>query len=485
MRAFLFFLTYLCNMQPLAKALLQSLPYTPTAQQSQLADMLATYIDNSGESETFILKGYAGTGKTTMIAALSRILPQFKFRVVLLAPTGRAAKVLAGYAEQPALTVHKKIYKPTATQGGGIRFSLSPNMHANTVFIVDEASMIGHKGVDNGFFESNSLIEDLAEYVFTGHNCRLIFSGDTAQLPPVGMDESPALNPNFLKQLFGMRVSVFELTEVVRQQKESGILYNATVLRSTMHDKEPAIPRIELANFKDVIRVEGYELQEHLESSYNKYGVEGTVLITRSNKRAVAYNGRIRAAIMQQFEEVCAGDYVMVVKNNYYWLDELSKAGFIANGDILAIEKVRGIEEKYGFRFVDASVTMIDYPGEPAMEVKLLLSTLYSDAPALAYEDSGMLYEALMNEYEHLPQKRQRMAELKKNPYYNALQVKFAYAVTCHKSQGGQWNHVYVEQSFMPKDITGIEFKRWLYTAMTRAKEKLYLINFSGEFFGE
>ncbi|UPT68387.1 MAG: AAA family ATPase [Sphingobacteriales bacterium JAD_PAG50586_3] len=460
------------------------MPYAPTSQQALLADKLATYIASSGESEVFILRGYAGTGKTTMIGALSRILPQFKFRVVLLAPTGRAAKVLANYSDQPALTVHKKIYKPKSTQGGGIRFSLSPNMHSNTVFIVDEASMIGHKGVDNGFFESSSLIEDLTEYVFTGNNCRLIFSGDTAQLPPVGMEESPALSAKFLNQLFGMRATEFELTEVVRQQKESGILFNATQLRSTMYQEVPAIPHIELTGFKDVVRVEGYELQEHLESSYNKFGVEGTVLITRSNKRAVAYNGRIRAAIMQQFEEICTGDYLMVVKNNYYWLDESSKAGFIANGDILAIEKVRGIEEKYGFRFVDATVTMIDYPGEPAMEVKLLLSALYSDAPALSWEDSGMLYEALMQEYEHLPKKHQRMAELKKNPYYNALQVKFAYAVTCHKSQGGQWNHVYVEQSFAPKDITGIEFKRWLYTAVTRATERLYLINFTDDFFG-
>jgi ATP-dependent exoDNAse (exonuclease V) alpha subunit len=472
-------------MQPLAQALLKSLPYTPTVQQGALADKLATYIGNSTENEVFVLKGYAGTGKTTMIAALAQILPQFKYRVVLLAPTGRAAKVLAGYSKQPALTVHKKIYKPKSTSGGGVQFNLSPNMHTNTVFIVDEASMIGHQAADNGFFTSNSLIEDLAEYVFTGHNCRLIFSGDTAQLPPVGMADSPALNPEFLNQMFGMRAMAFELTDVVRQKQESGILFNATELRNELAAGTTNIPHIELKGFTDVIRVEGYELQEHLESSYNKYGVEGTVLITRSNKRAVAYNGRIRAAIMQQFDEIASGDYLMVVKNNYFWLDESSKAGFIANGDILLIEKVRNITDIYGLRFADAVVTMIDYPGEPAMEVKLLLSTLYSDAPALRYEDSGLLFDALMQEYEHLPQKRQRMAEIKKNPYYNALQVKFAYAVTCHKSQGGQWNHVYVEQSFAPKDAEGVEFKRWLYTAVTRATEKLYLINFTGEFFGD
>lgn len=470
-------------MLPLAQALLKFLPYAPTLQQSTLADKLANYIAGSTENEAFILRGYAGTGKTTMIAALAAVLPQFKFRVVLLAPTGRAAKVLAGYANQPALTVHKKIYRPTSVPGGGVRYTLSPNMHTHTVFIVDEASMIGQAGNESALYESNSLIHDLAEYVFTGHNCRLIFSGDTAQLPPVGMQESPALSHEFLSRMFGMKAQGYELTDVVRQKSESGILYNATELRTNMADEKPTIPHIELAGFKDVIRVEGYELQEHLESSYNKYGVDGTVLITRSNKRAVAYNSRIRAAILQQYDEIAGGDYLMVVKNNYFWLDSSSKAGFIANGDILMVEKVRGVHEKYGFRFADATLTLVDYPGEPPIEAMLMLSTLYSDAPALAFDDSGMLYEALMQEYEHLPTKRQRVAEIKKNPYYNALQIKFAYAVTCHKSQGGQWNHVYVEQSFNAQECTSPDFKRWLYTAITRATEKLYLINFNDSFF--
>lgn len=470
-------------MQSLDEALLKSLPYVPTPQQSVLAKELERYISKSTESEVFVLKGYAGTGKTTMIAALSDVLPQFKFKVVLLAPTGRAAKVLANYSSKPALTIHKKIYKPTSVAGGGVRFTLSQNMHTNTVFIVDEASMIGHDSNEKSLFESNGLLNDLIEYVFSGDNCRLIFCGDTAQLPPVGMDESPALDKKFLNNLFNVTAVSVELTDVVRQKSESGILYNATTLRNTLNDKEAGIPTIITKGFKDVIRVEGYELQELLESSYSRHGVEGTALITRSNKRANAYNGRIRTVIHGQYDELCAGDYLMAVKNNYYWLEGTSKAGFIANGDILKVEKVRNITEKHGFKFADVVVGMIDYPDEPSMEIKLMLSTLYTDGPALTYEQSGQFYQNILADYEHITNKRARMLEIKKDPFYNALQVKFAYAITCHKSQGGQWDDVYIEQGFNPEDVKGREFKRWLYTAMTRASEKLYLVNFSNDFF--
>ena len=474
---------YLWRMQSLDEALLKSLPYTPTAQQSELAMHLANYISKSTESEVFVLKGYAGTGKTTMVAALSDVLPQFNFKVVLLAPTGRAAKVLANYSSKQAFTIHKKIYKPTAVAGGGVKFLLGQNMHTNTVFIIDEASMIGHSNNEKSMFESNGLLYDLIEYVFSGTNCRLIFVGDTAQLPPVGNDESPALDKKFLSDLFNVSAVGVELTDVVRQKSESGILYNATTLRSTLGDKEAGIPTIITQNFKDVVRVEGYELQELIEESYSRHGVEGTALITRSNKRANAYNARIRAVIRQQYEELCGGDYLMAVKNNYFWLEPTSKAGFIANGDILRVEKVRGISEKYGFKFADVVVAMVDYPDEPTMEIKLLLSTLYTDGPALNYEQAGIFYQNILADHEHITNKRARMLEIKKSPYYNALQVKFAYAITCHKSQGGQWDHVYVEQGFNPEDVKGREFKRWLYTAMTRASEKLYLVNFSNDFF--
>lgn len=471
-------------MQPLDEALLNSLPYTPTAQQSMLAKELARYISEANESELFILRGYAGTGKTTMVAALSDVLPKYKFKVVLLAPTGRAAKVLAGYSNKPAFTIHKKIYRPNSVPGGGVKFALSGNMHTNTVFIVDEASMIGSDANEKSLFESNGLLHDLIEYVFQGDNCRLILVGDTAQLPPVGMDESPALDKDFLNKIFTVSAVGVELTDVVRQKRESGILYNATELRTILNDEVSQIPHILLNSFKDIVRVEGYELQELLESSYSRHGVEGTTLITRSNKRANAYNARIRAVIRQQFEEICGGDYLMAVKNNYYWLDgTTSKAGFIANGDIVRVEKVRNITEKYGLKFADAVVSMVDYPDEPAIEVKLLLSTLYTDGPALPYEDSNLFYQAVMEEYMDIPNKWKRSQELKKNPFFNALQVKFAYAITCHKSQGGQWDHVYVEQGFAPDDIKKREFKRWLYTAMTRATEKLYLVNFSDDFF--
>lgn len=471
-------------MQPLDEALLKSLPYTPTVQQAMLAKELATYIDRGNESELFILRGYAGTGKTTMVAALSDVLPKYKFRVVLLAPTGRAAKVLAGYSNKPALTIHKKIYRPSSVPGGGVKYSLSANMHTNTVFIVDEASMIGADSNEKNLFESNGLLHDLIEYVFQGQNCRLIFCGDTAQLPPVGMEESPALDKDYLNKIFTVSAVGVELTEVVRQKQESGILYNATELRTILNNDEPKFPHIELKGFKDVVRVEGYELQELLETSYSRHGVEGTTLITRSNKRANAYNARIRAVIRQQFEELAAGDYLMAVKNNYFWLDgTTSKAGFIANGDILRVDKVRSITENYGLKFADVTVALVDYPDEEPIEMKLLMSTLYAEGPALPYEESNALYQAILEEYMHIPNKWQRMQELKKNPFYNALQVKFAYAVTCHKSQGGQWDHVYVEQGFMKDDIMKREFKRWLYTAITRATEKLYLVNFSEDFF--
>lgn len=471
-------------MMPIANAILGKLPYEPTSQQRQLAQRLEGYFNSTVSDEVFILRGYAGTGKTTFIAALAHILPQFNWTVVLLAPTGRAAKVLAGYADLPANTIHRRIYKPQSVAGGGVRFSLGHNFAKNTVFIVDEASMIGtSQGKEQTLYEGANVLSDLLEYVFTGSNCKLLFSGDVAQLPPVGASDSPALTGDFFKSLFINAAHQHELTEVVRQKSSSGILYNATDLRENITAQNTDAFTFYTKGFKDIIRLEGHEIQEQLETSYRQNGVEGTTLITRSNKRANAYNLRIRGTILDQYEPIAAGDYLMAVKNNYFWLEPSSKAGFIANGDILYVEKVRSIEDKYGFTFADIQVTMTDYPDELPFDLKVNIAPIHSDSPALSYEESNILFEALMEEYADLPTKRQRFLELKKNPFYNALQVKFGYAVTCHKSQGGQWNHVYVENYFRPDEVNTVDYKRWLYTAITRSTDKVFLLNFNDSFF--
>jgi len=456
------------------------LSFTPTSDQSLLITLLSEFISSLNEREIMVIKGYAGTGKTNMVAALSKTLPSFKWRSVLLAPTGRAAKVLSNYSQKPAQTIHKKIFKKTLSHDGSVQFTLGENLHRNTIFIVDEASMIG---IDNPNSESvyASLLESLFEYVFSGDHCKLILVGDTAQLPPVGSNDSPALNIDFLKASYHLNIKQVELKQVARQQDASGILLNATHLRECILNFEGAFPKLNL--FPDVVRLSGDELEDALNNAYSKYGFNEVLIVTRSNKRANLFNQAIRNRIRYMDDDLCGGDLMMVVKNNYFWLDEKSDAGFIANGDSLQIRKILGRKEIYGFNFAECIVELCDYPDAPEISLNLLLDTASTDTSALTKEQQQQLFEAVMNDVADQPIKGLRMAYLKNNPYFNALQVKFNYAVTCHKAQGGQWPCVFIDQGYLTKEMLNIEYIRWLYTAFTRASERVYLMNFSDDFF--
>jgi len=472
------------NQQDFSNILLKFFPFETTPGQRSLLTKLSEFILGKNLDHIFVLKGYAGTGKTTLVSSLVKAMPALNGKTVLLAPTGRAAKVLSNYTQKQALTIHKKIYIRRQNANGDNGFFLQQNLHANTVFIVDEASMISNSGgLSRGSFGGGSLLDDLIEYVFNGTNCKLIFIGDTAQLPPVGMDISPALDIEFLKASYSFQVGSFELTEVVRQSSDSGILTNATELRNQIREKESLKPHFELENFQDVIRIGGAELEDALNEAYNKYGAEDTMIVCRSNKRANIYNQQIRARIRWQESELSAGDFMMVVKNNYFWLPDDSKAGFIANGDIIEILRVGKMQEMHGYRFADVRMRMIDYPDEPDLEVRLLLDTIMSEAPALSQDDNKKLFESVMLDYSDVADRRMRLKKVKEDPFFNAMQVKFAYAVTCHKAQGGQWPCVFVEQGYLTDEMMNVEYLRWLYTAMTRASEKLYLVNFNKEFF--
>jgi exodeoxyribonuclease-5 len=473
------------NSQELHRLLLQHFPFDTTAGQRTLMAKLSEFILGRENDHIFIIKGYAGTGKTTLVGSLVRTLPLLRGKTMLLAPTGRAAKVLSNYTKKQAYTIHKKIYIRKQLAEGAAAFHLQQNLHNDTIFIVDEASMISSSGglSQGGLFGAGSLLDDLIEYVFSGTNCKLIFIGDTAQLPPVGLDISPALDPQFLKASYSFQVESYELTEVLRQSEGSGILSNATRLRNQLREKDVEQPEFVLEGFKDIVRIDGADLEDALNAAYDHYGAEDTMIVCRSNKRANIYNQQIRARIRWQESELSAGDFMMVVKNNYFWLPEESKAGFIANGDIIEILRVGRIQEMHGFRFADVRVRMVDYPDEADLEVRLLLDTIMTDGPALTQEENKKLYESVLLDYSDVADRRLRMKKVKEDPFFNALQVKFAYAITCHKAQGGQWPCVFVEQGYLTKEMLNHEYLRWLYTALTRASEKLYLVNFNKEFF--
>ena len=443
---------------------------------------MSRFLYDSDPRSVFVLRGYAGTGKTSLVSALIATLPQLRVNTLLLAPTGRAAKVLSGYSHHPAFTIHKKIYVTAVDASGAVRTVRAINKHAYTLFIVDEASMIG---LDSGA-TGNSLLEDLVDYVYDGNHCRLMLIGDTAQLPPVGQSESPALDDSYLATAFGLNVLSCEMTEVVRQQNLSGILAGATSLRAQIADLptgcEASMPLFSTA--PDVVRLSGAELMDTLFREYDRLSPEQFVIVTRSNKRANLINQGIRNSILFREQEVNAGDFLMVVKNNYFWLDTDSSVGFIANGDIVEVLGVRNVQELYGFRFADATLRFVDYPDEPTHDCKLLLSTLYSESPSLTRDEQQRLFDTVMEDYADLPRKADRMRELRLNPYYNALQIKFSYALTCHKTQGGQWNTVVIDQGFLPPDMPiDRDYLRWLYTAFTRATERLYLLGFEDRFF--
>ena len=444
---------------------------------------MAHFLYDSDPRSAFLLKGYAGTGKTSLVSALIQTLPALRVNSLLLAPTGRAAKVISSYAERQAYTIHKKIYMTVTDSTGAVRTVRAINKHAYTLFIVDEASMIGLEPTSS----RQSLLEDLIDYVYDGNHCRLMLIGDSAQLPPVGQSESPALDERYLATAFGLNVLSAELTEVVRQRQLSGILSGATALRSqiaTLPGGEEATLPLFNPNGVDVIRLAGEDLMETLYREYGDFALDQVVVICRSNKRANLFNQGIRNSVLFREEEVNAGDYLMVVKNNYFWLDEESTIGFIANGDIVEVLSVRNVQELYGFRFADATVRFVDYPDEEPRDCKLLLSTLYSESPSLTSDEANLLFNNVMEDYADLPTKAERLRELRANPYFNALQVKFAYALTCHKTQGGQWRTVIIDQGFLPPDMQlDREYLRWLYTAFTRATDRVYLLNFEPRFY--
>lgn len=463
--------------------LLKDFSHEPTVKQDSALHIVSKFLLSHDYEELFLLKGYAGTGKTSIVGTLVKNCWKINKNLVLLAPTGRAAKVISSYANKEAFTIHKKIYYPKSKKGGGITFSLQKNKHKNTIFIVDESSMIPDTSPDSLLFDKGSLLSDLIQYVYSGHQCKLILIGDTAQLPPIKLDISPALDKSTLENYYNKKVITIELDEVVRQEKGSGILHNASRIRESLKDEFYDIFKFEKENFPDIIRpYDGQELMSALEDSYLKSGDEESVFIVRSNKRAFLYNQNIRSRILYKEEELSIGDHLMVVKNNYFWLETNSEAGFIANGDIIEILEIYSIKELYGFKFATVNIKMTDYPTMPAFETVLILDTLSSEIASLSFEDSNKLYQEVLKDYEHETSKYKKFLSVKKNIYFNALQVKFSYAITCHKSQGGQWDTVFVEQPYLPNGIDK-EYLRWLYTAITRAKKKIYLIGFNDDFF--
>lgn len=461
-----------------------TITYTPTSDQLILIGKLSQFILSKEINKAFLLKGFAGTGKTTMVSVLVNILPHLKLESVLLAPTGRAAKVLSSYSQQKAQTIHKAIYK-TIISEHGFNILLRENTNKNTVFIVDEASMIAaEKQEISGLFPTSNILEDLMTFIFSGENCSLIFVGDTSQLPPVGTSLSLALNIDYLKTAFHLNIDTFELSEVVRQSEHSGILSNATHIRKLVKQQENEFGLFKTAGCKDVLRINGDELEDMLNTAYSQSGDTETIIICRSNKRANLFNSAIRQRILYREGEINAGDKIMIVKNNYFWLSKRSKAGFIANGDIAEVKRIKNKEILAGtYNFVDATIRLIDYPDEKDIDVKLLLNTLKTDTPSLSYEENKRLYNEIAADYVHITDKYQRLKLMHTNPYLNALQIKFAYAMTCHKTQGGQWENVFIEQGYLTDEMINSDYLRWLYTAVTRATERLYLVNFNNRFF--
>lgn len=460
-------------------AFLKELPHTPTAKQEAVLQQLSVFLTDKNSSESiFLLKGFAGTGKTTIIGAVVNSLKNTPFKTILLAPTGRAAKVITEYSGQKAYTIHKHIYYPKSEREA-VQFSLKPNKEIHTIYIIDEASMISN----GASFEDNSVLDDVIRYVYSGKNCKLILVGDTAQLPPVHLEVSPALNEDFLSFSYRKNIINQELTEVVRQKKKSGILHNATLLRQLLTQDYVDEFLFEMQRYKDIVRLSsGEEIQEALQMAYDNYGMEQTAFIVRSNKRATQYNKQIRKVILGQEEELSTGDLLMVVKNNYFWIDDKTEAGFIANGDTIEVLEIYKYEDLYGFRFAEVKVQMIDYPNQKPFDTVLLLNVIDSDSASLSYEDNNRIYQAIMQENSHETSGYRKYLKIKNNPYFNALQVKYSYAITCHKSQGGQWDIVFIEKPYLAQGISH-GYLRWLYTAITRAKKRVFLINFPNEDF--
>jgi ATP-dependent exoDNAse (exonuclease V) alpha subunit len=456
--------------------------YNPTKEQLQFCALVNAFLQDRESDKCFVLRGYAGTGKTTSVAALVSALPYFGLKYELLAPTGRAAKVMSQYSSKKALTLHKRIYRKRSATSPEMSFQLAPNLAENTLFVVDEASMIADEFNETG----SSILTDLLEFVYNGKNCFILFVGDTAQLPPVGSLDSPALNPVYLKDKYGLVVTSIELKEVVRQGKKSGVLANATMLRNQiLKNPENPLPKFLTKGYTDIFNMTGARLVEGLEYAYRKFGIENTLVVCRSNKSANIYNQQIRARLLYREEELTGGDQIMVVRNNYFWLPDNDETAFIANGDMAKVIRVRGEEERYGFRFADATLEFLDFPAAGQISCKVMLDTLNLESANLPYEQNKKLFDGLNEDYAHIENKRQRMLAIKQDPFYNALQIKFAYAVTCHKAQGGQWDAVFADQGYLTEEMIDLDFLRWLYTAVTRAKEELFLVNFAPQLFAK
>lgn len=471
------------NSLQFSQHLVNKFPYTPTSNQEELISRISNFIlDQKSSNRIFLLKGYAGTGKTSIISTIVKNLSHIKYASVLLAPTGRAAKVLSSYSGKHASTVHRKIYFLNTRPDGSLSMILSKNKHKNTIFFVDEASMIPDNTGSNSLFTFSNLLEDLLHYIYSSQNCLLVLIGDNAQLPPVGLDISPALDEDFLKQAYPYDIYSYELTEVVRQSMDSGILANATDIRTLIQNEDNNL-QIKLDNFPDIYHITGTELEDELSSAFGQSGSEETIVITRSNKRANIFNREIRNRILYQENEISSGDLLMVVKNNYFWLDGKAKPYFIANGDIIQIVRINKYENFYGFRFADVDICLPDYPDLSEFSLKIILDTIMMDGPAMSQKDNNRLFEEVMKDYEDLSNRRMRVEATKNNPWFNALQIKFAYSLTCHKTQGGQWETVFIDQGYLNDDMVNTEYFRWLYTAFTRATKKLFLVNFHEKFF--
>ena len=503
--------------------LLNNFGFTPTESQAKVLYHLSAFILTEKERPLYLLRGYAGTGKTTLVSTLVKTLPSIGMRYQLLAPTGRAAKVMSYYTGKPASTLHRKLYRFQAVANGELRMTRAENKAKDTIFIVDECSMISDQG--DGYSWSRSLLDDLIEYVFSGSRCKLLLIGDSAQLPPVGLDISPAMDFDILRNSFNLTMATYEMKEVMRQELDSGILHNATNLRNLMstdngqqstvfYDNQYELPVLDINNFSDIIKIDPMSFEELLWQSFgDKRSNNEAVVICRSNKRANMFNQAIRSRVLQEEGELSTGDKLMVVKNNYYWSQQttnnsqqttdngqqtsstsqnlrisesqnLNNISFIANGDMIEITRINKFEEMYGFHFADVDIQLTDYEDAPTLSVKIIMEALNSDTPALTNEDAKRLYQAVEEDYMDIPRAADRRKMMKENPYFNALQVKFGYALTCHKTQGGQWRNVFIEAPYLPEEtILELGDLRWLYTAMTRASEKVYLVNFKDEWF--
>ena len=453
----------------------QTFGFTPTPEQEHALDVFSLFMTDRSEQVVMILRGSAGTGKTTLAGAIVKAMVALKQKLILLAPTGRAAKVFSLNAGHAAYTIHRRIYRQKSA-GDLSSFNLNDNLNRDTLFIIDEASMIANQGYGDSAFGSGCLLDDLMQFVYNNQNCRMLLVGDKAQLPPVGEEESPALMADVLR-CYGMKVYECDLNQVLRQSEESGILWNATRIRQMVtHIELTQLPKIRLEGFADIQVVPGDELIESLASSYSRVGLDDTIVITRSNKRANIYNQGIRNTVLDREDELCRGDQLMIVKNNYFWTEGSKDIPFIANGDVAVVQRVRNIHELYGFRFAEVTMQLPDYD-DYELTATVVLDSLTTEAPSLTREQQEQLYNAVLEDYQDIPLKSDQIKKLKSDRYYNALQIKFAYAVTCHKAQGGQWSHVYLDQGYMTDDMLTPDYIHWLYTAFTRATEKLFLVN--------